>query len=1070
MSNTVEITGESSFSAGDIQTPHQPMSQLAAPHSAYQTGTTFRNEMMVPEQLRQRLQDDIASHAERWNGGGCFTYALNVAYVSGDISLQQHVRLRAMVENAYGQEYKDIMHISKDACHSTFNSSSILESGIINFTRNREGNKPFHTAYLHRTEDGKLFIYHANAVTLDISMQRANVPMVMEYPCISYQIEGEGAYEGASEVLQSWLIEQGASFVFTPSREFSQQVDVVLQQDAALAAAHKNWMDTQFGGKETLSKLHKSLNSYIEQHPSSRRNAAMRTLREQVIARLSELDAFDQMDPLQRIRAATVSPAGITTLWTVDQLRENSRSIFIRTDGPSYLNIQALLVQFYQDQTRTPFILPCRNSVSPLPLEEEGDQSFGSDARLFDLLRKEWGVNVKHDSSASGELTLNTESGRICRIQVRTATTLEEKLEQQRQVRTVEQFLLGNYTPQDMPEQLSYENDSIKSGSRTLAQRAHSPNGGTSYILQIDDSAVNAARYGVSGALAGGRPPFATEHSAKQYLNKFENVFFFLPNSPHYGEQAINSRPIKEIAASLLEEDGRIGAGKKLIILTHEDYSFTQKINLSLRLTGRDAASFNKADFMRIFAGTDRASITEGEVNHWAIQYPRDMTASETDEGEIGDAIDRYKENLVQTNRDLDINIELVDFTEGNNRAQSHRANVTLEFTHQLDYITAREKLIQLCPGIESKVEFLELTDRDGGTFKEKINGRNVLILSGATDTRTSIFNSYARGVDGSTKVTEIMMGDKDHETHRAVWENGEEVRDGFPKGIDKDAIYSSFIDEHSIKNSNLSQGKKIVLTQLLSKIKEHKMLYAYGFHQVPMERKQSLLNGMYSALATSEPGKRSIIFLAGDNGIPEFTAGMEVIRLDDEISLNDALARRTNNPLVILAGQLPSDVNDLVMKSSQLVIAEGKGTISVCQQNNIRHLILHKNNGANDVVLVTQYKDVGDAEKKRQLESYSANLYSDDADVVKNAISSVFVDANDDLIDHYYKHTNGNQNLLLETLSRMGSWDPISQAELTTEVARRASAITPDDSSHYRKQLIVQLNGDDTSFNAAKN
>ncbi|MDE1715470.1 C80 family cysteine peptidase, partial [Chromobacterium amazonense] len=585
---------------------------------------------------------------------------------------------------------------------------------------------------------------------------------------------------------------------------------------------------------------------------------------------------------------------------------------------------------------------------------------------------------------------------------------------------------------------------------------------------------------------------------AKDYLNKFDNVLFFLPNSPNYGEQAINSRPIREISESLM------GEGKKLVVLTNEDYNFKQRVRLGLRVEGEDANRFDAEDFLRFFAQSE-VDIHKDANGKWSFNYPRDMVASETNQFEVEDLIERYRDELRGRSGfgealDLDIKLkEFHSFTEGkpSNDESFKRvgSNIEIEFTHQLDYISAREKLMKLCPGVEDKVQFLDLTESDGANFRKLLTEKSTLILSGATDTRTSIFESYGGDFGESTRVTEIMMGDKDHGARRGVYVNGKEVVDGFPKGIEEGAIYPSVVDKNAIDRSVLAEADKANLRKLLSHVSDVGMLYTYGFHQVPIENRQSLLDGMRNALIKSEAGRRAVIFIAGDVGIPISSESMDCVRVDDAVRFEVELSKETNKPLVVLAGQLPSDVNDLLVLNSRLVIAEGKGTISFCQQNNIRHLILRKREGGGGVVQVTQYHDSGDELLRKELELRSEDLYSKDLNLVKNTISDVFLDVDDYFIKNHYKNMSSGQNLLLETLERIGSIQKVdavdndrhklqslsryqenverSLLDISTNLAQwRTEQVTSqtrgETASRFDGQLIFQMENDPVAARAA--
>ncbi|MEO4011773.1 hypothetical protein [Chromobacterium piscinae] len=313
-------------------------------------------------------------------------------------------------------------------------------------------------------------------------------------------------------------------------------------QDEKLSHLHKTWLDGT-SNKALLSTLLQELNGYITQHPLSR-TLAMRALRRQVIQNLSELDAFDQMSATDRVNAARQHPMGATALWTVGEFREHASSIFKSTEGQSYQRIQMLLNRFHLDKARSFNFPDWDHKIITLPFHGDMIARYSDQLksiRPFNLLREQWGLTVLHESSASGELMLSTESGRQCRIQVNTATTVGEKQIQQQQIRAIERFLLVNYTSPDMPEQLSYENDAIKSGPHTLAQREQD---GAGFIWRTTDSAVNAVRYGVNNALAGGEAAL-TWTSASKHPDSlipddtFKRVAGMSDDNFHYRKQLI---------------------------------------------------------------------------------------------------------------------------------------------------------------------------------------------------------------------------------------------------------------------------------------------------------------------------------------------------------------------------------------------------------------------------------------------------------------------------------------------------------------------------------------------------
>ncbi|WP_147297295.1 hypothetical protein [Chromobacterium vaccinii] len=81
----------------------------------------------------------------------------------------------------------------------------------------------------------------------------------------------------------------------------------------------------------------------------------------------------------------------------------------------------------------------------------------------------------------------------------------------------------------------------------------------------------------------------------KDYCSSFHNIMFFLPNSPNYGEQAINSRPISEMVKHLSDMGVQ---GKRLIVLTNEEKKpFRQDVTLAIAVPG--GKEFHENEFIK---------------------------------------------------------------------------------------------------------------------------------------------------------------------------------------------------------------------------------------------------------------------------------------------------------------------------------------------------------------------------------------------------------------------------------------------------------------------------------------
>lgn len=292
--------------------------------------------------------------------------------------------------------------------------------------------------------------------------------------------------------------------------------------DEKFAALHKQWIDTK--AKANLIALNKELDNYIEQHPGSRRNPTLKKLSDQTKAKLIELDEFDGMTAAERIKAARRTPVGNkVTLWSVDELLDKA-SVFGKKRGESYHRIMSLLEQVNKDSKPLAFCFPGDDGQSPyVTLAFHGDviDSYSDQLKRllpFNLLRESWGVVVTQDG-ATGELILSTEAGGKCRIRVAPASTIEQKIEQKKQVVALERFLLANFTPWDMPAQLAFDHEGIKSGDRVLATRNPA---GSEFPWRTNLEAVEAVR--TSRASEEWRVPDTTKLT-KQAVDAEETSF-----------------------------------------------------------------------------------------------------------------------------------------------------------------------------------------------------------------------------------------------------------------------------------------------------------------------------------------------------------------------------------------------------------------------------------------------------------------------------------------------------------------------------------------------------------------
>ncbi|WP_421253905.1 hypothetical protein [Aeromonas jandaei] len=496
--------------------------------------------------------------------------------------------------------------------------------------------------------------------------------------------------------------------------------------------------------------------------------------------------------------------------------------------------------------------------------------------------------------------------------------------------------------------------------------------------------------------------------SGRKLLEKYGNVVFFVPNSPNYGEQAINLRAI-----NTLRNEYGFNADKKLIILTAGDSKPfpEQKIKMCVlvRKYENTDVQFNEQEFLKAFACSSDAKI-ENNI----ITYPAGMVAMPISEKyDIEDAL-----GLLKDNKGLK-NIKLLSLTIGEGEGEEVYSNNQLfsqdewqtkefSFSHrQPEVETVKKKLLKLDPTLEKDVIFKNLDDKN--EISKPMEG-STLILSGARDSSGSVCGS------GFPKknTTEILMGDKDHGgvSSRTVYVAGEERERLFPQGINPDAIYKVSINKDAIKSSTiLSDKQKSNLEHLANS--QNKKLYMYGFHQVPRDSREHLLASAYKGLEDGMISPRPILLIVGDNEIPNISNKMESTDIGDDM-LVDKLNKISTTPLIVKAGRLPSDVNNLLITKSNLVLAEGKGTISICQQEKVKHLILPQTMTTGELLMFTHYHK----KNQDQLNDMSKQLYGNGASQI---INNAMLNESD-----LYNNMSDQQELLVETLAKFNDNDNI--------------------------------------------
>ncbi|MET3055076.1 C80 family cysteine peptidase [Pseudomonas alkylphenolica] len=241
--------------------------------------------------------------------------------------------------------------------------------------------------------------------------------------------------------------------------------------DEMIAAAHRRWL--QGTPKADLISLHQEVKRYIDSHSGSGRNPAMISLLHQTTNKLLELEAMDGLAPAERIVQARENLVGEGTIWTRAELIA-AAAVTGKRQGESYVRIQTLLDKWHAGTQRRAFVFPgdnAQNRYVEIPFNGDLIDRYTDQLKRmlpFDLLRSTWDIAVVNNVS-QGRFTLRNQAGQETQITVDTATTLEQKQVQQQQVKTLQRFLLGNFSAETLPSQLAIDGTQIRSGAEILA-------------------------------------------------------------------------------------------------------------------------------------------------------------------------------------------------------------------------------------------------------------------------------------------------------------------------------------------------------------------------------------------------------------------------------------------------------------------------------------------------------------------------------------------------------------------------------------------------------------------------
>lgn len=145
---------------------------------------------------------------------------------------------------------------------------------------------------------------------------------------------------------------------------------------------------------------------------------------------------------------------------------------------------------------------------------------------------------------------------------------------------------------------------------------------------------------------------------------------------------------------------------------------------------------------------------------------------------------------------------------------------------------------------------------------------------------------------------------------------------------------------------------------------------------------------------------KKAVVLVVGDKHIPDLNS-YDSISIDSP-GLIEALNSRADRSLFVTVGRLPANVNNYLIKKVSLVLAEGKGSISIAQEFGVDYVILPQESG-----LKTDYHPSG-----TELIECSNGLYNPNkgTTLLRNIAEGAYASS--------YKAMCSDQSLILETFS----------------------------------------------------
>jgi len=182
----------------------------------------FQPKALSSDELKDNITSLYRTIDEKTELDICYATALRTAQADKKITDRTFKTVIAQVFNGGTPRYNELMKITPQTLKDTFNASDITESGIVTFVSKNGYNegKITHAAYIQKTSNGDLYLYHSNSHALDSHLGGLQVQPATAGKSNVYKL-GSEQQAGLQDFMNSG---PGYSIAFTPSSTLNAHV------------------------------------------------------------------------------------------------------------------------------------------------------------------------------------------------------------------------------------------------------------------------------------------------------------------------------------------------------------------------------------------------------------------------------------------------------------------------------------------------------------------------------------------------------------------------------------------------------------------------------------------------------------------------------------------------------------------------------------------------------------------------------------------------------------------------------------------------------------------------------